>query len=50
MNYSAQNCIRLGSLDVDYLVHRCNEHINSEFREFLLGVGCSAATIAQAGY
>ncbi len=36
--------------DVDYLVHRCNEHINSEFREFLLGVGCSAATIAQAGY
>jgi hypothetical protein len=36
--------------DVDYLVHRCDEHINSEFREFLLGVGCSAATIAQAGY
>jgi hypothetical protein len=36
--------------DVDYLVHRCDEHINSEFREFLLGVGCNAATVAQAGY
>ncbi len=36
--------------DIDYLVHRCDEHINSEFREFLAGVGCSAATIAQAGY
>ena len=36
--------------DVDYLVHRCDEHINSEFREFLMGVGCNAATIAQAGY
>jgi hypothetical protein len=36
--------------DVEYLVHRCDEHINSEFREFLLGIGCNAATIAQAGY
>ena len=36
--------------DVDYLVHRCDEHINSEFREFLVGIGCNAATIAQAGY
>jgi hypothetical protein len=36
--------------DVDYLVQRCDEHINSEFREFLVGVGCSAGTIAQAGY
>ncbi len=36
--------------DVDYLVHRCEEHINLEFREFLVGLGCSAATIAQAGY
>lgn len=35
--------------DVEYLVHRCNEHINSEFREFLVGIGCNAATIAQAG-
>ncbi len=26
------------------------EHINTEFREFLVVVGCSPATIAQAGY
>ena len=36
--------------DVDYLVHRCDDHINSEFRQFLLDAGCSKATIAQAGY
>lgn len=36
--------------DVEYLVSRCDEQINSEFREFLIGVGCSPATIAQAGY
>jgi hypothetical protein len=36
--------------DVEYLVHRSDEHINSEFREFLIGTGCSAVTITQAGY
>jgi len=36
--------------DVEFLVNSCDEHINSEFREFLVGVGCSVATIAQAGY
>lgn len=36
--------------DVEFLVNRCDEHINSEFREFLVGVGCSPATVAQAGY
>jgi hypothetical protein len=36
--------------DVEFLVHRCDEHINTEFREFLQGIGCSGATIAQAGY
>jgi hypothetical protein len=36
--------------DVDFLVRRSDEHISAEFKEFLLGVGCSAATIAQAGY
>ena len=36
--------------DVEFLVHRCDEHINAEFRLFLLTAGCSAATIAQAGY
>lgn len=36
--------------DVEFLVNRCDAHINSEFKEFLVGGGCSAATIAQAGY
>lgn len=36
--------------DGEFLVNRCNEHINTEFREFLAGVGCSPATMAQAGY
>jgi predicted secreted protein len=36
--------------DVEFLANRCDEHINSEFREFLVRVGCSAATIAQTGY
>ena len=36
--------------DIEFLVNRCDEHINSEFKEFLSGVGCSSATIAQAGY
>lgn len=36
--------------DVDFLVNRCDEHIASEFHQFLVSVGCSAATIAQAGY
>ena len=36
--------------DVEFLVSRCDEHIHCEFREFLVGVGCSPATIAQAGY
>lgn len=36
--------------DIDYLVRRCDEHIQSEFREFLIAAGCNATTIAQAGY
>ena len=36
--------------DVEYLVERSDEHITNEFRHFLTSVGCSAATIAQAGY
>ncbi|MBX3412743.1 MAG: hypothetical protein KF708_08650 [Pirellulales bacterium] len=36
--------------DVEFLVNRCDEHIKTEFREFLVVSGCSAATIAQAGY
>jgi hypothetical protein len=36
--------------DVEFLVDRSDEHINTEFRQFLVNVGCSAATIGQAGY
>jgi hypothetical protein len=36
--------------DVEFLVRRCDEHINAEFREFLTGIGCSPATIGQSGY
>jgi hypothetical protein len=36
--------------DVEFLVFRCNEHIDAEFRQFLIGIGCSATTVSQAGY
>lgn len=36
--------------DVEFLVYRCDEHVNSEFRAFLLGCGCPAAIVAQSGY
>ena len=36
--------------DIEFLVNRCDEHINAEFREFLVGVDCSAATITSTGY
>jgi hypothetical protein len=36
--------------DVEFLVRRCDEHINREFRQFLLGTGCAAAVIGQVGY
>jgi hypothetical protein len=36
--------------DIDFLVRRCDEHIEAEFRQFLVEIGCSTATIAQAGY
>lgn len=36
--------------DAEFLVHRCDEHISAEFREFLLGTGCPASTVALAGY
>ena len=36
--------------DVEFLVYRSDEHINAEFRNFLVDVGCSAATISQARY
>ncbi len=36
--------------DVEFLVYRCDEHINAEFRGFLSDIGCNATTISQAGY
>lgn len=36
--------------DIEFLVNRSDEHINVEFKEFLVSVGCSAQTITQAGY
>ncbi len=36
--------------DAEFLVHRCDEHINAEFRKFLLGTGCPSAIVTQAGY
>jgi hypothetical protein len=36
--------------DVEFLVCRCDAHINAEFRQFLLGTGCPAAIVGQVGY
>ena len=36
--------------DIEFLVRRCDEHIITEFRQFLVDVGCSTTIIAQAGY
>jgi hypothetical protein len=36
--------------DIEFLVHRYNEHIRSEFRTFLLNAGCTPSMITQVGY
>lgn len=36
--------------DIEFLVLRCDKHINAEFRQFLLGCGCPAAVVGQVGY
>lgn len=36
--------------DAEFLVQCCDEHIQVEFREFLLGCGCPSAIVSQAGY
>jgi hypothetical protein len=36
--------------DVEFLVLRCDEHINTEFRQFLEGMGCTPLTAGMAGY
>src|SRR5204863_2609458 len=34
--------------DVEFLVYRCDDHINTEFRQFLSDIGCNTTTIGQA--
>lgn len=36
--------------DVEFLVHRCDEHINIEFRDFLIRCDCPTTVVAQVGY
>ena len=36
--------------DAEFLVFRCDEHIEAEFRQFLLMAGCPVAIVIQAGY
>ena len=36
--------------DVEFLVRRCDEHIDAEFRQFLADTGCSPATVLAANY
>jgi len=36
--------------DAEFLVQRCDEHIKAEFREFLFGIDCPPAIVAQTGY
>jgi hypothetical protein len=36
--------------DIGFLVRRCDEHINRELREFLLGAGGPVAIVGRVGY
>jgi hypothetical protein len=37
--------------DIEFLVDRCDEHIRSEFRDFLIGTcGCASSTARSVGY
>jgi hypothetical protein len=36
--------------DVEFLVLRCDAHINTEFRQFLIGLGCTPLAYGMAGY
>jgi hypothetical protein len=52
---SPQSLNRAGTVlkviqDVEFLVPHCDQHIHSEFREFLASLGCTPATITQVGY
>jgi len=52
---SPQELTRSGTVlkviqDVEFLVNKANNHINAEFRAFLVSIGCSGAAIAQVKY
>jgi hypothetical protein len=47
---TAADVVRRVLDDIEFLVRRCDEHINLEFRQFLVGTGCPAAVIGQIGY
>ncbi len=36
--------------DVEFLVTNCDAHLESEFRQFLVQIGCTNATITSVGY
>lgn len=36
--------------DIEFLVRRCDDHIDAEFRQFLADAGCSPATVLAANY
>lgn len=36
--------------DVEFLVNQCDRHIDAEFKEYLVGLGCNAVTLNQLGY
>jgi hypothetical protein len=36
--------------DVAFLVRRCDEHLNQEVHQFMLGAGCPHGIAGQVGY
>ena len=44
------NSVRRVVRDVEFLVVNTDSHINAEFRQFLLGIGCTPQTVNQVGY
>jgi hypothetical protein len=47
---TAADVVRRVLDDIEFLVRRCDEPINLEFRQFLVGTGSPAAVIGQIGY
>jgi hypothetical protein len=44
------NSVRRVVRDVEFLVANVNSHVDTEFRQFLLGLGCTPHTVNQVGY